>query len=199
MSLSPERKGRLTASKFASAMGISKYKSIHQLYKDEIGEGKPFNGNEATQHGVEHESNCHESYELDQRVFVDFAGDAQQFIKHPEHDFLGCTPDGRVGDLRLVEFKCPFYGMYDTAPPHYIAQCMGQMGITGLKECDLVAWTHDELKIWRIKFSEEYWQLQLELLQKFWHMVQTRTKPKKWNKETNPQPIMPSVEIEFLL
>ena len=43
MSLSPERKGRLTASKFASAMGISKYKSIHQLYKDEIGEGKPLN------------------------------------------------------------------------------------------------------------------------------------------------------------
>jgi hypothetical protein len=76
---------------------------------------------------------------------------------------------------------------------------MGQMGITGLKECDLVAWTHDELKIWRIKFSEEYWQLQLELLQKFWHMVQTRTKPKKWHKETNPQPTMPSVEIEFLL
>jgi len=36
-------------------------------------------------------------------------------------------------------------------------------------------------------------------MQKFWHMVQTRNKPKKWRKESNPQPTMPSVEIEFLL
>jgi len=193
MSLSPEREGRLTASTFASAMGINKYQTRQKLYRQILKIDPRFDGNEMTQWGEDNEQNCCDGYELNQSVIVYHSGKNQKFRKHPNHDWLGCTPDGFTDD-RLVEFKCPYNKMYDTAPAHYVAQIMGQMAITGMAQADLVAWTPEELRIWRIDFSQEYWDMQLGLLQDFWQCVKDKEEPKRRKK-----PTMPSVEIEFLL
>jgi len=193
MSLSPEREGRLTASTFASAMGINKYQTRQKLYRQILKIDPRFDGNEMTQWGEDNEQNCCDGYELNQSVIVYHSGKNQKFRKHPSHDWLGCTPDGFTDD-RIVEFKCPYNKMYDVAPAHYVAQIMGQMAITGMAQADLVAWTPEELRIWRIDFSQEYWDMQLELLQDFWQYVQQEEEPKR-----RAKPTMPSVEIEFLL
>lgn len=200
MSLSSERDGRLTASNFGAAMGIDPNRSRSKLFKETIGVIDKFAGNEMTQYGNDNEMNAIDAYELDQRVFVDNCGDDQVFLKHPEHDWLGCTPDGRVmTENRLVEVKCPWGKMHTEAKPQYIAQTMGQMAITGAKECDLAVWSPDELRIWRIKFSQEYWDAQLPLLEYFWQCVLDKTEPKPFHKDRNPKPVMPTVDIELLL
>jgi putative phage-type endonuclease len=199
MSLSPERDGRLTASDFAAAMGLNPSKPRPRLYREKIGTEPPFNGNHMTQYGNDNEMNAIEAYELDQRVFVDNCGDNQIFLKHPKHDWLGCTPDGRVmTENRLVEVKCPWGKMHTEAKPQYVAQTMGQMAITGATECDLTVWSPEELRIWRIQFSQEYWDMQLPLLEYFWQCVLDKTIPKPFHKTRNPKPVMPPVDIELL-
>ena len=184
--LSPERNGRLTASNFANAMGIG-YSSRQQLWRELTGVDEPFQGNEMTDYGNDNEHKAVDAYEISQNVIVMLSGDNQHFVKHADHDWLGCTPDGRTSD-RLVEFKCPFNGVYNDAPAHYLAQVQGQMAITSHTQCDLVAWSPDELKIWRVDFSEEYWQAMLELLTEFWRHVQENTEPKRRKK-----PILPAL------
>ena len=184
--LSPEREGRLTASSFASAMGIG-YSSRQKLWREITGRDEKFAGNEATEYGNQHEQDAVNAYEIHQSCIVELSGDNQRFFIHPEFDWLGCTPDGFCGD-RVVEFKCPYHKMYDDAPAHYIAQVQGQMAITGYKQADLVAWSPDELKIWRIDFSQDYWDSMLPLLEDFWRCVQDDVEPKRRKK-----PVMPDV------
>lgn len=184
MTLSPRRKGRLTASNFATAMGIG-YSSRQKLWRELTGRDEPFQGNAATEYGTENEPNAVNAYEVNQGVIVQKSGDRQEFVIHPKIDWLGCTPDGNT-EHRLVEFKCPFNQMYDDAPAHYIAQTQGQMEITGWQQCDLVAWTPEELKIWRIEYSPEYWAAMFELLEDFWQHVKNDTEPKRRKKPNLP-------------
>lgn len=192
MSLSPERKGRLTASNFCAAMGLSKYQSRQSLYRQIKGIDPKFEGNEATQYGIENEPNAVDAYEINQGVILLDSGNNQKFVIHPYYDWLGATCDGRTQE-RLVEFKCPYYEMYKDIPEQYIPQVMGQMAITGYKQADLVAWTPEELKIWRIEFSEEYWKIELDLLHEFWEHIQKDEEPKRKKKA-----IMPEIEYELL-
>jgi putative phage-type endonuclease len=81
-------------------------------------------------------------------------------IPHPEHQFLGASPDGILltaskDDLRygrLVEFKCPISRVFsdDTPiPSTYYHQMQLQMECTGMKECDYV-----ELKFNEVTYTE---------------------------------------------
>lgn len=193
MTLSPEREGRLTGSVWAAAMGINPHQSRQALYRQLKGIDEPFTGNEATEYGNANEPNAVDAYEAHQGVIVQKSGERQAFVIHPEYDWLGCTPDGHT-EQRLVEFKCPYYKMYDEPPAYYIAQTIGQMACTGFTECDLAAWSPDELKIWRIEFSAEYWDQMLALLILFWQDVQNGVEPKRRKK-----PVMADVNYYELI
>jgi len=193
VSLSPKRKGRLTASVFSSAIGINPYQSRQALYRQIKGIDEPFTGNEATQYGNDNEQNAIDAYELDQNVIVTKSGEHQEFIIDNAFDWLGCTPDGFTAD-RLVEAKCPFYKMYDDVPAHYMAQVQGQMFIAEMDQCDFFAWSPEEIRIWRVDFSEAYWAMMLPLLCNFWESVKNETEPKRRKK-----PVMPEVHYELLI
>jgi hypothetical protein len=66
----------------------------------------------------------------------------------------------------------------------------GQMAITKRPWCDFVSWSPDNMNIWRVPFSEEYWTLEYKLLLKFWKEVQDYERPKRAKK-----PVMPDVGI----
>jgi hypothetical protein len=53
--------------------------------------------------GNDLESAARVEYEMRNRVVVDTAG----FIEHPSLDWAGCSPDGLVGKLGLVQIKAP--------------------------------------------------------------------------------------------
>lgn len=81
-------------------------------------------------------------------------------VKHPEHGFLGASPDGILvtddpDDPRyghLVEFKCPITRDFDDStavPANYMHQMQLQMACTGLDVCQ-----YAEFKFRTMNYSE---------------------------------------------
>jgi len=59
--------------------------------------------NAAMQRGSDLEQFAREAYEDSKLSIVEQVG----FITHPSLDYVGCSPDGLVGDDGMAEFKCP--------------------------------------------------------------------------------------------
>jgi hypothetical protein len=59
-----------------------------------------------------------------------------------EKKLYGCSPDGLIGDVGLVEIKCPTAAVHVSylldggLPADYFQQVMGQLLITGREWCD---------------------------------------------------------------
>jgi putative phage-type endonuclease len=189
MSLSPERNGRLTASVFANAIGIG-YDSRQKLFRQLTGREEPFAGNAATEWGALNEPNAIAAYECLTGNLVDQCGDEQGFVIHPEHDWLGCTPDGfsEIAEQRIViEAKCPASGnLYGGVPDHYMAQVQGQMAITGSELAHFAVWTPEEFEVYQVARCSNYWQECFELLAEFWEYVLDDIEPKRKKKPTLP-------------
>lgn len=141
--LSPERVGRVTASRVAAILGIGRYGSRDEVMRDMVRQhfGAPaeFEGNEATAYGNDHEDDARTAYEARTGNLV---LDAQDFVRHPDVAWIGVSPDGLVGADGLVEIKCPMRARYTTAAeaPHYVAQMQLQMACTGRAWTDFVIW-----------------------------------------------------------
>lgn len=177
-----DREGKLTASQFGQAAGLAPG-SRQQLWRRIMGL-ETFEGNEATQWGQDHESVALEEYERFQQVKADQVG----FVPHPEHSWLGGSPDFLIGLEGLGEIKCPFSKeIYKAIPPHYMAQIQGLMEITNRDWCDFVVWVPDGMRIWRVERSTEYWQwLHLQLAD-FWTWVVAQVEPPRGKKPTAPK------------
>jgi putative phage-type endonuclease len=190
MSLSPYRAGRLTASVFASAIGIG-YDSRQKLWRQLTGREERFAGNTATAWGHENEKHAILAYEVLSGEIVEACGDKQGFVIHPEHDWLGCTPDGYVttseGEI-VIEAKCPAsMQLYGKVPDHYMPQVQGQMAITERNLAHFICWTPEAVEVYEVPRNEEYWKMCFEFLNDFWQCVQNDVEPSKRKKPTLPQ------------
>jgi putative phage-type endonuclease len=194
MSLSPERAGRLTASVFASAIGIG-YDSRQKLWRQLTGREERFAGNVATQWGSDNEHYAIAAYEVATGEIVEAAGGKQGFVLLATHDWLGCTPDGYVGNDIVVEAKCPAsMTLYGKVPGHYMPQVQGQMFITGRKLAHFICWTPDGFEVWEVPFSDEYWDVCIVALSEFYGYWQSDQVPKRQKK-----PILPTVDYRRLM
>jgi putative phage-type endonuclease len=141
--LSPLRSGRITASRVAGILGLSKYQTrdevLREMVRQALGAEPEFAGNEATAYGNDHEEDARTAYEA---LTGNLVLDAQDFVQHPDIEWLGVSPDGCVGADGLVEIKCPMRAYYTTAAqvPHYVAQMQLQMACTGRAWTDFVIW-----------------------------------------------------------
>lgn len=67
------------------------------------------------------------------------------FIDHPEIAWSGASPDGFVGDVGLLEVKCPNTATHldtlltETIPAKYLTQMAWQMACTDRTWCDFVS------------------------------------------------------------
>ncbi|MBK9497398.1 MAG: YqaJ viral recombinase family protein [Xanthomonadales bacterium] len=124
----------------------------------------------ATQHGTDTEPFSLEAYSIEKGCLVQQSG----FLLHPKYDFVGCSPDGLVGDVGGVEAKCPKSSVIHMRrlktgmPPEFKWQCVGAMWVTGRKWWDWVSYNADlhessglelGLYIHRIERSEQEIQL----------------------------------------
>lgn len=172
------REGYLSASQFSAAAGISPYQSRAEAWRLITGR-KTFDGNDATRHGEECEALAVAAYEAHTGEIVTH----QQRWYEREH--FGTHIDGLAG-FAITEFKCPFAGIYEDVPAHYMPQVQGQLALTLAPECHFVAWTNDELRIWRVKYSDEYWKWMRPLLDEFWECVQKDTEPGRLKRRPTP-------------
>jgi hypothetical protein len=137
------RLGHLTASEAQTIAtgktGLDTY--CHRIVVEKI-TGKSQNtfiGNRHTERGNELEPEARIAYEISRDVTVNQVG----FIEYDE--YLGCSPDGLVGDDGGIEIKCPddikYFKMLvgeEKVDESYIWQCHMSLHITGRKWLDLV-------------------------------------------------------------
>lgn len=137
--LSPLRTGRVTASRVASILGLSRYRSatdtMREMVRQHYGLDPEWNGNYITRMGQELEPRIRAAYTRQTGRPIALA----PFIVHPTIDWLGATPDGMVDDDGLVELKLigRQYVHYSQRPD-YEVQCRLQLAVTRRKWCDLV-------------------------------------------------------------
>lgn len=89
--------------------------------------------------GKEHEEEAAEVVEL--RVGQMLTGDGETFVRHPEVEWLGASPDRFLGDDALVEIKCPNTMTHlervqsREIPANYQRQMDVQLLCTGRRKC----------------------------------------------------------------
>lgn len=99
--------------------------------------------------GIEHEWLAVEAYQAEKMVSVAFTGDDQNYIVHPDFEYLGATPDGTIGTDGLLEVKNPDPKNHwlnitgDTQLKDYFPQLQFQLMVTGRKWVDWVSYDDD--------------------------------------------------------
>jgi putative phage-type endonuclease len=187
-----EREGKLTASNFGQAAGLAPG-SRQQLWRRLMGL-ETFEGNDATRWGEEHEPVAIAAYELCEEIKVDLSG----FIVHPEHDWLGGSPDFLIGLEGGGEIKCPYSKEIPAEiPPYYMAQAQGLMEITNREWWDFVYWTPEQMTIRRIARSREYWNWLHIRLADFWCWAVAQVEPPREKKQQPPTAIKIISETNF--
>jgi predicted phage-related endonuclease len=151
-----DRAGKFTGSRFADLLARSKpdkdgktrpLKAYHDLILDLATErftGSPIEGPTglALAWGTDVEPFAREAYELETGNTVI----ESEFIQHPFYEFVGCSPDGLIGDKGGLEIKSPksprvhLERLIDKQiPQEYIPQVQGCMWVTGREWWDFVS------------------------------------------------------------
>ena len=165
------RMGKVTASRVADVIAKTKtgYSTSRENYLAqlvcEVLTGKPAESftNAAMQWGVDQEPLARAAYESHQNVLVDEVG----FLIHPTITQSGASPDGLVGDLGMVEIKCPNTATHigtlltQTVSGKYNTQMQWQMACAGRHWCDFVSFdprmpTDLQLFVKRVEYDPPY-------------------------------------------
>ena len=137
------RRGMLTASSLAAALGDDFFKSKNELILEKV-ESKeiPFIPNPITEWGVKYEEIATKFYEkMNNLKIIEFG-----LIPHPDFTIFGASPDGICSNDsseeyigRMLEIKCPPKRKFTkTVPKHYWYQMQGQLECCNLEECDFL-------------------------------------------------------------
>lgn len=165
--LSEHRVGRITGSRIGAILGLSPFMTRADVLRDMVrqyhGAPSEFAGNIATEYGQLHEAAALLALanHLDQPILP------AEFISRGE---FGATPDGLIGESHVVEVKSPFsLRKKNPAPfkaldeqPHYKAQIMLQMAVTGRWRGYFAQYvppfddTPEQLRVEEVEFSQEW-------------------------------------------
>jgi hypothetical protein len=196
-----QRKGKLTSSDVATALGINPFKKPIQLLLEKCGAGRSFEGNESTMHGHKYESEAINLYEKlmlrENHTFgmISFSDldpirstkeSSKKYIDKKYH-FLGGSPDGISVDkiqpdksvLNQVEVKCPLRRQikHGQIPEYYLPQVQLNMFILDLDVTDFIEYIpatigkNVEMNIVRIYRDEEWFDKNFPILENFWSDV----------------------------
>ena len=197
-----QRKGKLTSSDAATALGINPYKKPVQLLLEKCGAGRSFEGNENTIHGQKYENEAISKYEMlmgrENHTFgmISFSDldpirkDNPKSVKYidKKYHFLGGSPDGISIDktinensmLSQTEVKCPLRRRikHGQIPEYYFPQVQLNMFILDLEVTDFIEYIPNgigknvEINIVRVYRDEDWFDKNFPILQKFWQEVE---------------------------
>ena len=149
------RRGKLTASNFAAALGVSPYTSRQKLVRTMGGDSSMPTSvptNIACCWGTNNEPNGI----LEYMVATGNSVQPEWFVEHPTLSWLGGSPDGLVDNDGMIEVKCPYkQEIYEPGvPAHYYPQVNGLMEICDRNWCDFVVWTPEKVHVTRLKRNQ---------------------------------------------
>jgi len=142
------RLGKVTASRIAdvtartkTGWGASRQNIMATLIAERLtGEPQETYTNKEMQWGTDTEPQARDAYEFFADVDVVQVG----FVDHPKLSDSGASPDGLVGEVGLVEIKCPNTATHldfllgEKIPEKYLKQMQWQMACTNRQWCDFV-------------------------------------------------------------
>lgn len=139
------RKGIITASEFADALGKGKFRTQKQFYSKKCGydKEKPNFNALPLKWGTKYEQVASSLYELRQGLKIYEFG----LIRHPYIKHFGASPDGINENGVMIEIKCPFMRkITGEVPIQYYFQIQGQLSVCNLYECDYLEVEFDEFE-----------------------------------------------------
>ena len=170
-----KRVGKITGSRAGAILGLSPFSKpkdvMRSMVRDSLGEESEFISNIAVDYGTNFESIAQGDFELESGLDVIETG----FHIHPEHEWLGASPDGLIGDDAILEIKCP-YGKRDSddfkpvfEQPHYYAQLMMEMACTGRNQAYFYQWSVKGSILETVVFSHDWFNENLPKLKAFYN------------------------------
>jgi putative phage-type endonuclease len=162
------RGNMLTASDLAAALGCNFFKHPETLILEKCGLAKKFTGNEHTERGIRLEPHVRDLYEKTCNKKVHEFG----LLVHPEHRWLGGSPDGITDDGILIEIKCP-NKISTRVPVYYMPQIQLLLEIIGIEECDFIQYSEDKdvMKVIRVCRDREWFLNNLPVMDALWKRV----------------------------
>jgi putative phage-type endonuclease len=144
------RLGKVTASRIADLMAktrsgysTSRANYLSQIVRERLlGVGEDSYCNAAMQWGIDHEDEARRAYCFHEDCDVVEVG----FVDHPTIPMSGCSPDGLIGDVGMVELKCPIPATHQDIllgkafPDKYVKQALWQMACCERQWVDLVSY-----------------------------------------------------------
>ena len=205
------RGNMLTASDAASAIGTNSYQTPDDLLLKKCGLGEKFTGNEATEWGTKMEPVAIEMFEEQSGEKVNELG----LIPHPEHSWLGGSPDGLTDSNCLVEIKCPMRRKIipGQVPLHYQAQIQLCMEIMDVESCFFVQYAPIEISwpneavfdVTVVPRDREWFAKYLPVMKAFWDKVlyfrehiDELPKPKEKKKRKKKEVPPPTCQVQAL-
>lgn len=205
------RGNMLTASDAASAIGTNSYQTPDDLLLKKCGLGEKFTGNEATEWGTKMEPVAIELFEEQSGEKVNELG----LIPHPDHPWLGGSPDGLTDTNCLVEIKCPMRRKIipGQVPLHYQAQIQLCMEIMDVESCFFVQYAPIEISwpneavfdVTVVPRDREWFAKYLPVMKEFWDRVlyfrehlDELPKPKEKKKRKKKEVPPPVCEVQEL-
>lgn len=176
------RNGGIGASEAAIIMGISPWKTIHELYELKIGLRGPDPINPAMLRGIRLEDEARAAYiRMTGKDVFPLCGE------HDELPFLRVSFDGisMLGE-DAVEIKVPGAKAHAMAkewivPPYYMPQLQHQMLVGGLRKIDYFSYDPDDTEksecLITVERNEFFLERYLEKAASFWENVIGRTPP----------------------
>ena len=171
-----QRNNAITASDMPTVLGENAYKTPWTLLQDKCAANpKPFVGNAATKWGTHYEDTAIEKYsEIKDKVVLSFG-----LLIHPEHDWLGGSPDGITTDGILLEVKCPLSRkiVMGEVPHHYLSQVLLNLEICDLELAHFIEFIPGnsdndfQINIVEVKRDREWFAEQLPKMKEFWDSV----------------------------
>lgn len=167
-------------------IGVNKYKTPVELWKEKVECRSDFAGNEATYWGTTLEKDVADAY---QNRTGSKVVQSHKTYRHKEYPFLMAHIDRRiVGEKKGLECKTALNKWWkpdqwgepgtDEVPDSYLAQCQHYMAVTGWDSWDLaVLLSGPEFRIYHIDRNQEFIDILIERECIFWKHVVDKTPP----------------------
>lgn len=170
------RKGLMTASDAAGALGIPAFKGQRNVRQSLLQQkvSGTFTGNHMTRWGQENEDQVRERA---MQALGEVAWEVG-LVVHPDLSWLGASPDGVTNTGKLIEIKCPYKRKPDPqeVPHHYWPQIQVQLECTNLDSCYFVQWqpahlapdNQEVFSIIVVERDKQWFEANKDHLHQFW-------------------------------
>ena len=192
-----QRKGKLTSSDAATALGVNPYSEPAEVFFKKCGVGGEFIGSDATNHGQKFETEAIDKYSKlmnkENHEFGSIAYTQVNDIRTKKYNydlsFLAGSPDGIAVDLNgdedlvMLEVKCPFRRKIEhgICPEYYYPQVQLNLMILDLQKADYIEYVPANtfplfnkepiMNIVRVHRNEKWLHKNIPKLIDFWNQV----------------------------